>query len=484
MVQGYMAGAGFDLVPIPFPSGTAPGAHPQESGGRLINAFSEQLSGVAEAKGVIRRVPGLKPWGTTTRSGFRGAIEINNILYSAWNGKLEKHTSSGGASVSIGNLTGTKRGFFARNNAATPDQVFVDADNNVATFTSSTVTNSYPDGDLPAPNSVTSIDGYLVFSIGDGRCFATNLNSTAVNPLSFGKAEFKPDGLLRALTYIDKLVLMGNYTTEIWVDQGLTPFPFARATTIPRGLAGPFAVAGYEDQFSKNLIWVAEDNTVVQLDGYTQSKISVPDLDRLIEAVTDRSTLEATAYMAAGHAFFELSCPSWTWVYDLNTKQWHERVSYGFTRSRIGQAVSAFNKAWYVGDRNSGDILQVDTKTFVERTSPLVTRIESGPVRSFPNKRRIARADFDFSVGVGQATGTDPIQTDPTVEISCSLDGGRSWGIPRQRKLGRQSIGKQRVTLRNLGQAGPYGPRFRLDISDPVYIGFMGGTISNNVRVG
>lgn len=480
-----MAGAGTrTIVPIPFPAGTAPGPHPQESGGRLINAFAEKMGGAPEAPIVFRRVPGLKAFGTTGRTGFRGAIEINNVLYTAWNGKLEKHTSSGGASANVGNLTGTKRGFFARNNAATPDQVFVDTDNNVATFTTSAVTNSYPDADLPAPNSVTSIDGYLVFSIGDGRCFATGLNTTAVDALSFGKAEFKPDGLLRVLTYIDKLVLMGNYTTEIWVDQGATPFPFARATVLPRGLAGPYAVAGHEDNFSKTLIWVAEDNTVVQLDGYTQTKISTPDLDRLIESVTDKKTLEATAYMAAGHSFWELSCATWAWVYDITTKQWHERSSYGYARSRIGQAIAAFGKGWYVGDRFSGDVLQIDTATHKESTTPLVTRIESGPVKSFPNKRRIARADFDFSVGVGVATGTIPIQTDPLVEISCSLDGGRTWGIPRQRRLGQQSIGKQRVTVRNLGLAGPYGPRFRLDISDPVYVGLMGGTIGNDVRAG
>ncbi len=34
---------------------------------------------------------------------------------------------------------------------------------------------------------------------------------------------------------------------------------------------------------------------------------------------------------------------------------------------------------------------------------------------------------FDFAVGVGNAPGQDPIETDPSVEISYSDDGGYTW---------------------------------------------------------
>ena len=66
------------------------------------------------------------------------------------------------------------------------------------------------------PAGVTVIDGYFVFPIGDGRCFASELNATSVSALSFGKAEYKPDGLVRAVAWAGRLYLFGTETTEVW----------------------------------------------------------------------------------------------------------------------------------------------------------------------------------------------------------------------------------------------------------------------------
>ncbi|WP_040620337.1 packaged DNA stabilization protein [Rhodovulum sp. PH10] len=470
------------MAQIVFPTSSSPGARPQESGGRLVNCFAEPLSKTAPSDRVIRRVPGLAPWGTTVRTGFRGATEINGILYSAWDGHLVKHTAAGGAGTEVGTLNGDLPGFFARNNATTPDQVFVDPDGNIATFTSTGVTNGYPSANLPSASSVTSIDGYLVFGLGDGRAFATGLNTTNVDALSFAKAEARPDGIVRVITFGDLLLFMGNYTTEAWTDVGATPFPFQRSTVITRGLIGPYAVAGFEDQFSQGLFWVAENSCVYRLSGYQPEKISPPDLDRLIEAVEDKRSLRACAYMAGGHPMWELSCPAWTWVFDITTGFWHERARYLGTRSRIDQAFPAFGK-WLAGDATgAGAVGKIDIGTRTDFGSPLPMRVESAPVGAFPQRVRVARADFHFAVGTGQAAGLDPIQTDPVVEISWTDDAGVRWSNPLRRSLGRQAEGDNEITVRNTGVASRYGRRWRLDISDPVYVGLMGGTMTADPR--
>lgn len=471
------------MKPIPIPFSTAPGDKPQEAGGRIVNGYVEELGANAPSKTVIRRMPGMVNFGTSARTGYRGAILVNGVLYVGFNGKLEKWTSAGGASVNVGNLNGTKRGFFAANNNTTPDKVFVDPDGNVAIFTPTTVTNSYPDADLPSPNSVDFLDGYLVFTIGDGRAFATDLNSTAVNALSFGKAEAKPDGLVRVVAWGGRLLFFGNQTTEVWTDAGTTPFPFARSTVIPRGLAGPYCVSGYEDGFSRGPIWVGDDSCVYRLDGYSPTKVSTPDIEGLIEAVSDKTTIECTSFISRGHAFFQIACPAWTWVLDVSTSQWSEGDSYLVTRTRRSGAINAFNK-WLTGDTATGNLQQITSTANDELGNPLRLRVESGPVLDFPAGMSVGRADFYFSTGVGIATGRDPDQTDPDVEISWSDDGGLNWSSPITRKLGRQSESLQLVSLvMCTGRTTWLGRRWRVDISSGVYASFMFATMSDDPRV-
>lgn len=470
-------------VAIPFPLNNQPGARGQEGAGRMVNCYPEALGSTAPSKLVYRRAPGLVNFGTTTRSGFRGMIEVNGTLYTAFGTKLEKLTSSGGASSAVGTLNGTKRGFFAANNAATPDMVFVDPDTNIATFTSSAVTNGYPDGDLPAVNSVCMLDGYLIFTTASGQIWATDLNSTSVSALSFTTAQAKRDGLLRGVAFGQYVLAFGNFSTQIYTDAGTLPFPLALSTTLPRGLAGPYAVAGQEDGFGGSLMWVGDDNAVYRLDGLTPTKVSPPDLDGLIEAVSDKTTLDASVYVSRGHQMWQLSCPAWTWVFDQNTSVWHQRESYEQTRCRMISALYAFGTTWLCGDTQTGNIQKITSAAYDEVGNPLRWRIESGSVEKFPVGTRVGRADFDFTTGVGDASGADPIQTDPTVEISWSDDGGQTWAAPQSRKLGRQSETTGLVSLVSCsGRSTWNGRRWRLDVSDPVYVGLMGGTQSESAR--
>lgn len=467
-------------VPITFPISTSPGLKSSEGAGRLVNCYAEPIGEGGRANATRHRSPGLTNFGTTTRSGPRGFIAVDGVLYAAFSGQLEKFTSAGGASTNVGTLNGTRKGFFARNNAATPDKVFVDPDGNIYTFTPSATTSGF-DVDLPSPNSVTSIDGYLVFTIGDGRAFATDLNAVTVNALSFGKAESKPDGLTRGVTWGGRLLLCGPQTIELWTDQGLSPFPFARSEVIPRGLAGPYCITGFEDSFSKGVFWVADDNTVCQLSGYTPDKISTPDIDGLIEGVSDKTELEMCSYISRGHAFVELSSTTWTRVYNVNNQKWHERKKYLGDRSRISNSYYAFSK-WLCGDTETGNVQQITNTAQLEIASPLVCEVWSAPVEKFPARVRVASAWFDFAVGVGDASGTDPIATDPTIEISWSDDGGQTWSTPRQRKLGRQAKGLTRIRVNQCGQTGSQGRIWKVTMSDPVHFGLMGGQMSAELR--
>jgi hypothetical protein len=73
----------------------------------------------------------------------------------------------------------------------------------------------------------------------------------------------------------------------------------------------------------------------------------------------------------------------------------------------------------------------------------------------------------------------------PQVAVSMSRNGGQNWGNPLLRSLGQQSqTRRQYVSVTNMGQAGSMGARWRLDVTDPNYVSFFGGTQSSQLRPG
>lgn len=463
-------------APIPFPLSSAPGRHGQESAGRLLNCYAVPLQEGAKSQSSRRRVPGLSSFGTSEGEGYRGSILVGSILYAVWEDLVVSYTSAGVGSVVDNTVTGSDRVALARNNNGTPQIVMVSPNNGAFEISSGSVI-SFADGDLPVPAWVFFHGGYFFFPIGDGRCFASGVNAVTVDATHFITAESKPDTLLRGAPLGGQILLCGSNSMEVWGPPiNATGFPYSYVHTIPRGLAGRYALAGHEDGFGRGPIFVGDDNAVHMLNGYTPEKISPPDLDRLIEAVSDKDTLEASVYVSEGRSMWVLSSDDWTWEFNLTSLKWNERESYGLTRWRGTGGTYAFGK-WLVGDTRSSNILWVDPTAKTEAGDPLRQRIESGPIHKFPLRARIDRIDIDVTAGVGDATGDDPVATDPTLEISVAPN-GVDFGPPRLAKLGRQALYGQRVFATRFGLCGAPGMRVRLDLSDPVDAGVIGGVVT------
>lgn len=266
---------------------------------------------------------------------------------------------------------------------------------------------------LPQPNSICFQDGYFFFTIGDGRIFATAIDGLSMNALTFITVQAKADvTLLRAIAFSGLLLAFTTGSCEVWQDAAnpAPNFPYSRLAVLEFGLAQPTAIAGWDTGFSE-LLWVAQDFGVHWMTSgqLGQIKVSPPDLDRLIEAeIRAGNQLSAGVYIASGKKFWKLSSPDWTWEFNLQTKKWAERQSlgstgiYGSWRGVGGHP--GFNK-WLLGDAQSGNLLWADDANPTENATPMLYRVESGPVKNFPAQARVARADFDFVVGVGQAVG-------------------------------------------------------------------------------
>ncbi|HEX4828305.1 MAG TPA: hypothetical protein VFV12_08770 [Xanthobacteraceae bacterium] len=562
---------------IPFPLSSFPGANPQEGAGRLINCSAEPLGEgshqSAPSAQVWRRQPGFSRHNLTAtgQTGYRGGLIVNNLSYEAWNGNASTLDIAGNY-VSLGAFPGSKKISIARNqNGAGADIIAVDLDNGAYKLSGGGAPTAYNGGgNLPQPNSVCFQDGYFFFTIADGRCFASGINALTQNSQTFTTANAKADvTLLRGIAFSGLLWLFSTGHCEVYQDtaQAFPAFPYSRQIVLEYGLVQSNAIAGFEVGFSE-LVWVAQDYGVYwATPGSLQpQKISPPDLDRLIEAeVKAGNTLEASCYAFGGKKFWVLSSPDWSWEFNFATKKWNERQSLGVNglqgRWRFTGGHPAFQK-WLGGDQQTGNLMFIDDARFDEDGAPQLFRIESGPVRDFPNQIRIARADFDFVLGVGQAVGnfqmtvlgaaagnggvvrltvndatplssirddrinvsgvggtieangswhavkiddrhidligtvfvnaytaggiaidvTSPAPA-PVCAISTSLDGGITYDVPSIRSLSVQQRTKRaRVSVKNRGLSSALGNRWRIDVTDPVYTGLLGGTQSSNPR--
>lgn len=561
---------------IPFPLSSFPGQNPQEGAGRLINCHAEPLgepskpSAPAQQKWVGSA--GLSEFARTAENNYRGGLIVKNLAYEVFQSNVVTVDAAGVVSV-LGPMLGTKKVSIARNQAGNPDVVAVDVDNGAFALTAAGVPTApvayNGGGNLPQPVGVAFQDGYFFFMIADCRVFASGLNALTQNALTFITLQARADVVgQRPIAFSGLMFFFTSGSCEIWQDAAnVAPaFPYARLTVLDYGLVQPSAIAGYEVGFSE-LLWVAQDFGVYWISpgSLAPIKVSPPDLDRLIQAqVKAGNQIEAGCYSIGGKKFWHLSSPAWSWEFNLATRKWNERWSwkagiYGRWRATCGHP--AFNK-WLFGDQQTGKLLFIDDQNYTEDGSPLLFRIESGPVRDFPQEMRIARADFDFAFGVGQvmgnylmtvlgaASGTggvvrltvnhtsqaktgDQVQvagvtgtteangvwpmtvvdanhielqgsvfahayisggtaiditappgaTNPLVAISVSRDGGANFDNPSLRSLAPQ--GKQRrsrASVKNRGQAGPLGVRWRADITDPVYRSLMGATMSSDPR--
>lgn len=146
-------------TPIPWPTSSFPGANPQESGGRLINAYAEPLGDVGPGKWKYIRSAGLSLFAATENAGYRGGLTVNGLAYETWAGNASTVDAGGtAADIGTGDFPGTQKISIAQNQAApTPDVVAVDLDNGAYVLASASV--------LPA--AATATIGGTTFNPGD-----------------------------------------------------------------------------------------------------------------------------------------------------------------------------------------------------------------------------------------------------------------------------------------------------------------------------
>lgn len=448
---------------------------------RLLNAYPEALGQAAKSPLPIYAVPGTSRFdsGATGLNGpCRGMLYVfEKGLYVVGGTQAALFDDQGNATPVSGTIGGSSMVMMACNQQPNP-QIGIVADG--IYYVLDTGTNTVTQGNvstLPAPNSVTFLDGYLVFSIADGRIFHTNLNDAlTVNALAYATASSRSDGLRRIVTYRGALIALGEFSLEIWEDVGTTPFAFApiRADT-DIGCIAEQSVAIVAD----TLMWVDQNGVVRQLTASEPVRISTHALERAISNLTwdERRGLYAVYTHFNGHDFYALTSPYWTWEFDLATGLWHERASGGLS-NWFAQGFESFSGLVVIGSSQDASLHFLDDTSQTESGNPYLFLAQSGPLHDFPKGLIVDQLDVDIIPGVG-ITGPNPDAASPKLMLDWSDDGGHTWTRGRTASLGRVGERFAVASFHQLGSTQRAGRTFRLSSSSPV----MRGILNADARV-
>lgn len=463
------------VVPLELGIQSDPGRYGPDTGTRLINCYAEQAGKGAKIPFPLYATEGLTALATLTGGGrVRGAISLDPYGYVVAGTSVYK-VDAGGGQTTIGGFPGASPVFMARNRKASTPQIALVSDG-LRYIIENDAISSIADTDLPNANSVTFTGGYFIWTISDGRFFISAIDEgTTIDALDFATAEANPDGLLVGYSRgVSELILFGVNSVEFWSNTGASSFPFERIPGTGLQNLGCLCRHSVKD-LNDVVFFVASDGTVRLLNGYQPERISTHAVERDIDSIVDKDTITATAYSIRGHQFYCLSSPNWTWVYDGLTGLWHERESYGLTRWR-GEVFVNINGERVVGSTTGGLLYIIDPDVYTEDGENLVMTIRTSPVHAYPNCASHDRLFLDFVPGVGLVS-TDDHESDPTVMMRYSDNGGRTWSNQRTKTIGESSQWDTRVVFDRLGQTKEDGRIYEMSVSAPVMRGFTGAAL-------
>ena len=326
------------------------------------------------------------------------------------------------------------------------------------------------DGAFTGGTNVDVVDNYFVYNRPDTQQFGC---SNALSPISgstnFSSKDGAPDDLVTLIVDHREIYLLGETSSEVWVDQGTSPFPFNRipGTSTQHGIVSAFSVSRLGNSFaylSKNNRGTAQ---IVQMNGYVPQRISTHAVENSLTGQTITDAI-AWTYQLEGHEVYVISFPTLqlTWCYDIATQMWHKWLytnNLGQYERCRGNCAAVFQGNVLVGDYSNGKIYKLERNIYTD-DGQNVKRLRRAPHLTVDLQRQyFEELQLQFQPGVGLSTGQGE---DPQAMLRWSSDGGSTWSSEHWTTIGKIGKYTNRAIWRRLGTARDR--IFEVSVSDPV----------------
>ena len=366
------------------------------------------------------------------------------------------------------------------------------------------------DGAFSGATTVDIIDNYFVYSRPSSQQFgASDALSPISQQLSFASKDGAPDQLVALIVDHREVYLMGESSSEVWVDAGLFPFPFQRipGTSTQHGIAAQNSVSRVGNSFayvSRNL---RGQGQIMQMNGYVPQRISTHAVENTLVNQYINDAI-AWTYQLEGHEVYVVSFPTIniTWAFDATTGLWYKwlycTTANQYQRHR-GNCSCVFQGMVLVGDYANGKIYELDSTNYTDdgnnirrlrRAPHLVSDLQrqyfeelqiqfqpgvgttglsknqniflQSPYYITPTGVLIIPANQSVVLGNQSAISQSTETTLPQAMLRWSDDGGSTWSNEHWVTIGQTGKYQNRAIWRRLGQARDRV--FEVVVSDPV----------------
>lgn len=485
---------------IPYPgfiSGTYTNASISVDGEKTVNFMPEVVeSGHGKNNVFLMGTPGLKKLVSAARAGLDTLPD--GPIRGLWAGAGRLFVVAGASVFEVfQDWTYNLLGNVARVN--TPAQIFA---NGVQLFIVSGGQGYLTEWKNPTdPTSVTLVpvipattgeymDTFFIAQTPDSNKFqiSGSLDGSSWDPLDFASKEGDAYNIISTIVCQETLTLLGERSTEAWIDVGGANFPFQRqqGAVIEQGCGATFSPArigqgmiawlGY-DARGEGVVWKATGYTPVRISNYCVENA----LQGYRKAGANLNSAVGVAKQIGGHQLYELHIPEANngrgacWVYDdtvsqqLGSPQWHERLSWS-----NGNWAAPWGRyhayAWgqhIVGDFRNGNLYE-ESFDYLDDDGTLIHRMRSCP-HLHDNGNMVFYGAFWVDAMVGGPSNLLDGAGNPRPPMmmrQSSNDGGYTWGNEMWASVGMTGQYKARARWNRGGRA-----RDRCDkiiVTDPI----------------
>src|SRR5277367_296397 len=186
------------------------------------------------------------------------------------------------------------------------------------------------DGPFTGGGRVDEVDGYIIYPRPNtnqwGQTNQFDIYTGSISGAQIGLKTGSSDNITTQIVSNREVFLLGEYTSECWINVGASPFAFQiiPGTSTQHGCAAPGSVACLGNSFAYVSRDLKGQGVIVVINGYEPQEISTHAVTNTLAGQYIADAI-AYSYQLEGHEFYVVTFPSidLTWVYDISTSYWH-----------------------------------------------------------------------------------------------------------------------------------------------------------------